>query len=123
MVSLVYSYPNGGWLEIQQQPQINMVYWRNLIGESADVTSITLNRNGETIHAEYVLGWWQTHMFAPVVGEPITGSAEWIDEIPVRRLRWFEGDMVYEILIWEGMPRTPNVIPLSEMIQIAESLH
>lgn len=119
MVSLVYGYPNGGWLEIQQQPVVDMLYWRNVVGASADVTQVELQRGDEIFTGEYVQGGWT------IIGDtdnPAFGVGQWADEMPIRRLRWFEADMVYEVQIWEGMPRTPEVIPLAEMIQIAESL-
>lgn len=121
MVSLVYSYPNGGWLEIQQQPVADMLYWRNVVGASANVTHVNLQRGDEHLAGEYVQGWWYISDSSDIEN-PSLGVAEWVDDVPVRRLRWFENEMVYEIQIWEGMPRTPDIIPLEEMIQIAESL-
>ncbi|MDX1992554.1 MAG: hypothetical protein SF029_09195 [bacterium] len=111
--SLFYQRP-GAELLITQQPAAYAEYGLltdgdSGIGPDAPIEQVTIGN----VLGEYVAGTWVMSS---------DNQAVWLPDASVQRLRWQEGDMIYEILANGGSADTGSGLDRDAMIALANSL-
>lgn len=121
---LTYNAP-GRYLSIYQRAAELGWLDEGLVGASAEIIPVTFeNANGETITGEYVAGGWQSSA-APVTTDDgmVRESAAWSGMSAQRKLRWQDGDRVYEMVVFGGGGDTADQdLTQEDMIMIAASM-
>jgi len=97
------------------------------VGASAEIIPVTLTlASGETVTAQYVQGAWSwidppgSPTRAP--GQGIDTVMTWNSDIPMRRIRWQQGDMIIEVNTTTLIGIADHVPTLDDLIAIAQGL-
>lgn len=113
-VRLEFWSPPGRGLTITEwgpgvDANANLSRWEE-IPPSATVQIVSVNG----ARAEYVAGGWGAY--------PDATEALWMDDVPIRRLRWQVGDQTFEIVAMGGSyDGNPSYLGQADMIALAES--
>jgi len=119
-VNFEYTLP-GRYLSISEQLNTNGWQINGLIGASAKIIKVDI----DGIAGEYVEGGWMSITTSPTPEQSRIGTevGVWRFDIPTRKLRWQDGQVLYEIAERGGSPDIRDeYVSMSDMIAIAKSL-
>lgn len=122
--TFIYSSPGRELMITQQTAQGGWVN-NGLIGASATVVRVPISTANGQVTGEFVEGEWIIPA-TPLNSTANPGSTPttlWLSSPPIRRLRWQDGNILYEIIARGGSPDLPDTyIGEQKMIALAESL-
>jgi hypothetical protein len=94
------------------------------VGANARIITTSIQTASGLVNGQFVQGAWVFP--TPPDGMPhpsqgIQGEAEWRSDVLMRRLRWSQDNIFYEITT-NATDGSPRLLTLEELVQIAESL-
>ncbi len=110
----IYQRPAGlGWLD------------DGLVGSSAQIVPVDFGGVNGILSGEFVAGGWIASTDATPTGDnTVAQGTSWSSDVPQRRLRWQDANLVYEMTAFGGSGDLPGRDLMQEdLITIAKSMH
>lgn len=126
-VFIQYASPPERNLLISLFPRDYTGFDYSRVGASAEIIPVQIDGLRGTFEGEYVEGYWgisreEIDSIRSLTGD-VSVSAEWYPVSSVRKLRWQQGDWVYEITAWGGDGSFPGRdLMMEDLIALAESM-